>query len=91
MKLWKENESAKYIIGEPISLKPIEKLNPANYITDEKAKFFIPFNGKNYNGKMNVNATCKDKEWTLHELSFELDRDLTDKKFVIYREKKSGA
>lgn len=87
MKLWQENESAKYIIGEPISLKPVEKLDPRNHISDKKAKFYIPFTGQNYNGKMNVNATCEDEKWTLHELNFELDRDLADKKFIIYRQK----
>ena len=36
---------------------------------------------------MNVSATCEDEKWTLHELNFELDRDLADKKFIIYRHK----
>ena len=47
MKLWNENESAKYIIGEPIALKPVEKFDPANQISDTKAKFYIPFSGQN--------------------------------------------
>ena len=89
--MWNDSKSAKYIIGEPISLKPVDKFNTANHITDEKAKFFIPFSGKNYNGRMNVDATCKDEKWTLHELNFELDRDLADKKFIIYREKNATA
>lgn len=84
---WQDHKAAKYIIGEPITLKSVEKFHPANHINDEKAKFFIPLTGKNYNGKLNVNATCKDTKWTLHELSLELDSDLSDKKFIVYREK----
>lgn len=83
---WEAHKAAKYIIGEPITVKHVEKIHPENHINEEKAKFFIPLIGKNYNGKLNVSATCKDAKWTLHELSLELDKDLADKKFIVYRE-----
>lgn len=85
MKMWKESSSAKFLIGEPISVKYVQIFNKKNSITDKEARFLIPFKGQNYDGNLNVNASFKDKEWIMNELSLELNQDLADKKFIVYR------
>ena len=90
MKIWQNSKTAKFLIGEPIKLKYVKIFDRSTYLGDSKATFFIPFSGKNYNGKMNVDATMPDSDWILNELSLELDGDLKDKKFIVYRKKTSA-
>lgn len=91
MRIWKNSEPAKFLIGEPIKLQYVEFNNKKNEFTKEKANFVIPFKGQNYNGEMNVKATCNEDKWTINELSLELDSDLSDKKFILYRETNSDS
>ena len=86
-----DHKTAKYLIGEPIRFKRVPIFDRRNIIASTKATFFIPFKGKYYDGKMNVVASILGDNWTIHELTLELDKDLADKKLIIFKNKQLEA